>query len=299
MKKILREPLVHFLFIGAGLFLLFAWKGGPAPVSGGQSGPQSMKIVVWQGDIDQLADTFRRTWQRPPTDAEVKGLIDDYVRNEIFYREALAIGLDREDNVIRRRMRQRMEFIFEDIAAQGEPTDADLEEFLKKHRDRYIVDPQFSFRHVYVDVDKRKSDADAFARQVLEQLKAGADPDALGDAFLLGSEVRLSPLWDIKGQYGEIFARNLVELKQGTWEGPVRSGFGLHLVFINKRVGGRLPELNEIREIVKRDWAVERQNALKDAAYAKLRERYTVEMEGPKTIASAPGVNAKAGAVTR
>lgn len=283
MIQLLKEPLLHFVLIGAGLFLLFVLKGGPASVPSGPSGQQSMKIVVARGDIDQMVETFQRTWQRPPTEEEVKGLIDSYVRDEIYYREAVAVGLDRDDNVIRRRLRQRMEFIFEDIAAQGEPTDADLQDFLEKHQDRNLVDPQISFRQVYIDPDKRKKDADAYAQRILVELNKGADPETIGDPFLLGVEVRLSPLWDIKNQYGEAFGKSLLGLKQGRWEGPLKSGFGLHLVYINNRVGGRLPDLKEIKDRVKMDWATERQKELKDAAYAKLKERYTVVMEKPKT----------------
>lgn len=279
MKKFFREPLVHFLLIGAGLFLLFGWRGGPAALPPGQSGPQSAKIVVPQGDIDQMIATFTRTWQRPPTEEEVKGLVEDFVRNEIYYREALAMGLDRDDSVIRRRMRQKMEFIFEDIAAQTEPTDEELLAYMKKHPDSYRVDPQIAFRHVYVNADKRGKNAEADARQILAQLNQGTDPDSVGDPLLLDAEIKLSPLWDISKQFGEEFGRNLLALKSGKWEGPVRSGFGLHLVLVTKRVGGRLPDLKEVREMVKRDWTFDRQKEVKDAAYAKIRERYVVIVE--------------------
>lgn len=289
LKQLLHEPLVHFLLIGAGLFILFGWMGNPAPLPGGQSGAQSSKIVVSQGDIDQLVKSFTRTWMRPPTAEEVKGLVESFVRDEIYYREALALGLDRDDAVIRRKLRQKMEFIFEDISAQTEPTDEELLAYMKKYPDSYLVDPQIAFRHVYVNVDKRGKKAEADAREVLEQLNKGVDPETVGDPFLLASEIRLSPLWDIRKQFGEEFSRNLLEVKSGKWEGPVHSGYGLHLVFVGKRVGGRLPELKEVREKVRRDWIFERQKELKDAAYAKLRERYTVEFEKPeaKKIAEA------------
>jgi hypothetical protein len=282
MKKMVREPLVHFLLIGAGLFLLFGWRGGPASLPAGQSGPQSAKIVVTPGDIDQMVATFTRTWQRPPTEEEAKGLVEDFVRNEIYYREALAIGLDRDDGVIRRRLRQKMEFIFEDISSRTEPTDEELLAYMNKHPDSYRVDPQIAFRHVYVNADKRGKNAEADARQILAQLNQGTGPDSVGDPILLDAEIELSPLWDIKKQFGEEFGRNLLELKSGKWAGPVRSGYGLHLVLVTKRVGGRLPELKEVREMVKRDWTFDRQKEVKDAAYAKLRERYVVIVEKAK-----------------
>ena len=209
----------------------------------------------------------------------MKGLIESFIRDEIYYREAVAAGLDRDDGVIRRRMRQKMEFIFEDITAQTEPTDEELLAYMKKHPDSYLVDPQIAFRHVYVNVDKRGKNGEADARQILAQLNEGIDPDTVGDPIMLDAEIRLSPLWDIKKQFGEEFSRNLSGLKIEKWEGPVRSGFGLHLVLVTKRVGGRMPELKEVREIVKRDVMAERQKELKDAAYAKLRERYDVVFE--------------------
>jgi parvulin-like peptidyl-prolyl isomerase len=283
VKKFFREPLVHFLLIGAGLFLLFGWRGGPASLPAGQAGPQSATIVVTPGDIDQIIATFTRTWQRPPTEEEAKGLVEEFVRNEIYYREAVAMGLDRDDGVIRRRMRQKMEFILEDITAQVEPTDEELLAYLKRHPDPYRIDPQIAFRHVYVNAARRGKNAGAEALEILAKLHAGADPGTAGDPFLLASEVPLSPMWDISKQFGERFSRRLLELKPGSWTGPVESGFGLHLVFVDKRVGGRLPELKAVRETVKRDWTFERQKELKDAAYAKLRERYVVIVETAKT----------------
>ena len=299
LRKLIREPLVHFLLIGAGLFLLFGWRGNPASLPGGQSGPPTTKIIVSQGDIDQMIALFGKTWQRQPTEEEIKGLIDEFVRDEIYYREAIAIGLDKDDAVLRRRLRQKMEFIFEDISSGAEPTDKELATFLKKHPEKYLIDPQMSFRHVYVNADKRGKSAEADARQILAQLNEGADPDSVGDPLLIESEIRLAPLWDIRKQFGDQFSRGLLTLKQGRWDGPVLSGFGLHLVFVKKRVGGRLPELNEVREMVKRDWMFEKQKELKDAAYAKIRERYTVVVERNKANAASASAAAGTKAVTR
>lgn len=299
MKILIREPLVHFLLIGAGLFILFGWWGSPASSSGGQSGSSSTKIVVTQGDLDQLIAMFTKTWQRAPSEEELKGLMDNFVRDEIYYREAIMIGLDRGDAVIRKRMRQRMEFIFEDVMAQVEPTDADLVAYMQKHPEKYYVDPQVAFRQVYVSVDKRGETAESDALQILAQLKKGAEPDSVGDPFLLKEDNRLLPLWDIRKQFGEEFIRSLLELKPGSWEGPIRSEYGLHLVFINERLGGQVPELSDVREAVKRDWSVERQKKLKDAAYAKVRERYIVEFEKPQSSALSAVAEAGTRAVTR
>ena len=297
--NLLKEPLLHFLLIGAALFLLYGWRGNSASVPGGQAGTPTAQIVVTRDALDQMNNLFAKTWQRPPTEEEQKGLIEDFVRNEIYYREAIAIGLDRDDEVLRRRLRQKMEFIYEDITSWAEPTDEDLKAFMKKHREKYLTDPQIAFRQVYVNTDKRGTNAESDARQVLAQLTAGADPDSVGDPTLLEPEVRLSPLWDIRKQFGDEFGRSLLELKPGRWAGPIRSGFGLHLVFVRERAGGRLPDLNEVRETVKRDWTAERQKELKDAAYAKIRERYTVTVERPKAVAAPLAAAASTGATTR
>ena len=281
LTRFFREPLLHFLLIGAGLFLLFNWRGNPASLQSGQLGPQSNKIIVAQEKIDQLVAAFTRTWMRPPTEWEVKGLIEDFIRDEIYYREAIAIGLDRGDAMIRRKLRQKMEFILEDIAAQTEPTDEELERFMTQHREKYLVDPQIAFRQVFVGFDQRGDGAEEHAFQLLEQLGEGADPDVLGDRSLIDHTAELSPLWKIKKDYGEAFGKQLLDLEPGGWAGPLRSGYGLHLVFIDERVVQALPQLKDIRDAVKRDWAVALQQKLKDEAYAKIRERYSVKIENP------------------
>lgn len=287
IPRLFREPLLHFLLIGAGLFLLFGWRGGPPSQMGGQIAIESRKIIVAQSDIDQLVETFTRTWQRSPTEAEVKNLIESFIRDEIYYREAKAIGLDRDDSVIRRRLRLKMEYIFEDIASQGEPTNEELLAYMKKHSDSYLEDPQIAFRHVYVNADEWGQGAEAHARKVLAQLEKGADPGSMGAPFLMEMEVGLLPLRNIKHQYGERFADGILKIEPGKWQGPIRSGYGLHLVFVSKFVPERLPEISEVADLVKRDWAVDRQKKLKDAAYAKLKERYIVEIEKPEKFETA------------
>lgn len=285
LMKLLKEPLIHFLLIGSLLFLVYDLRATTASIPGGQSGSLTTQIVITQADIDQMHSLFTKTWQRPPSAEEKKTLLEDSARNEIYYREAVAMGLDRDDEVLKRRLRQKMEFIFEDISSWAEPTDSDLTAFLKKHQEKYLVDPQIAFLQVYVDAHKRGRSADADARQILAQLTRGAAPDGVGDATMMEPEFRLSPLWEIKRQFGDDFGSSLLQLKPGSWGGPVKSGFGLHLVLVKERKGGRLPDLKEVREAVKRDWALDRQKEMKDAAYAKIRERYTVTVEQPKTAA--------------
>jgi hypothetical protein len=297
--KLIKEPLVHFLLIGAALFLLYEWRGNSVSVPGGQAGTPAAQIVVSRDALGQMNELFAKTWQRPATEEEQQGLIEDFVRSEIYYREAIAIGLDRDDEVLKRRLRQKMEFIYEDITSWAEPTDEDLTAFMKTRRDKYLTDPQLSFRQVYLNASKRGTSAESDARQILGQLTKGADPDALGDPTLLEPEVRLSPLWDIGKQFGDHFSKSLLDLKPGAWAGPIKSGFGLHLVFVQERVDRRLPDLNEVRETVKRDWTAEKQKEVKDAAYAKIRARYSVTVERPKAATASVAAVANTKATTR
>lgn len=286
-----KEPLLHFFLIGAVLFFLFGWRRNSVPMPGGQGGARSTHIVVSRDAIEQMTDQFVRTWQRQPTEAERMGLIEDLVRNEVYYREAIAIGLDRDDEVLKRRLRQKMEFIYEDISSWAEPSDAELTEFMKRNREKYLTDLQLSFRQVFISSDKRGKNAEPDARQVLAQLTAGADPDAAGDPTMLAAEAHRLPLREIKTQFGEEFGKEILELKPGRWAGPVRSGYGLHLVLVQEHQDPRLQNLKDVRETVKRDWLIEKQREVKDAAYAKIRERYTIIIEKPKA-SDAPMTNA-------
>jgi hypothetical protein len=288
--KLVREPLLHFLALGAGLFLLQAWRGGSAAAQGSARDADATRIVVTRDDVAKLTAQFERTWQRPPTEAERAALVEDHVRNEVAYREALAMGLDRDDDVIRRRMRMKLEFVLEDVRSLAEPTDDDLRAYLEANRARYVTEPEVSFRQVYFNADRRDADAETRARAALARLAEGADPDKVGDPTLLAAETPLAPLSRIRDDFGDEFARGLRELEPGRWSGPVRSGYGLHLVVVRERREPRLPGVAEIRDALARDWIGEKQRELKDAAYARLRERYTVRVDAaPGDAAPRPG----------
>jgi hypothetical protein len=298
IPELLEEPLLHFLIIGAALFLLFDWRGGRASAPGGAAGGSTAQSLVTRDDLQRMDGQFEKTWQRPPDEAERKALLEDFVRNEILFREALAAGLDRDDEVLKRRLRQKMEFIYEDVSSWAEPADADLAAFMLANREKYLADPRLSFRQVYFNPERRGGRIDADAGEALARLARGADPYTVGDPTLLEREVPLAPLWEIRKRFGDEFARSLLALKPGRWEGPVRSGFGEHLVFVVERRDGRMPELGEVREAVKRDWTAAKQKELKDAAYARIRQRYTVTVERPRAPAGA-APPAAGGAATR
>jgi hypothetical protein len=275
MKRIITEPLVHFLFIGALLFVGFSVL---------QSDDQTMDttIVVTDSDIKILKADFERTWQRPPRDGELEGLIEEKIREEIAYREGLALGLDRDDPYIRRRLRMKLELMLEDISAQGSPADEELQNFLDDNRAKFRQEPRYSLSQVYLNPAQRRGTLEKDAEELLEQLKQGGDRvdlGQIGDSIMLPRDFPLSPASVINRQFGSDFTTQLSDLDTGVWQGPIRSGYGIHLVLIDERVEGRDPELEEIRPLVEREYELVMRKELKEKIYANLREKYTVEIE--------------------
>jgi hypothetical protein len=270
----LREPLVHFLILGALLFLVFNWRGG--------GGPGSNRIVITPGQIDSMAAGFARTWQRPPTDQELKGLVDDYVREEMATREAMALGLDRDDTIIRRRLRQKLEFVAEDTIDAAPPTDADLQAWMAQHPETFRVEPQVAFRQVYLSPDKHGSSLEADAERLLAQLTAGGprvDIETLGDTLMVPREVERTTRADVARLFGEEFAAAVLKVEPGQWTGPLNSGYGLHFVLVSERQEGRTPALAEVRPLVEREFLSARRTRELSQMYERLLERYRVTME--------------------
>ncbi len=276
-KKLLREPLVHFLILGA--LLLF----GSNFVNKRTSG-DTKKIVITPGQIEHLEDSFVRAHQRPPDEEELKGLVRDFVREEVYYREALTLGLDRDDAPIRQRLRQKMEFISEDVAAQVEPTDDQLRDYLNAHPEKFRVDQHFTFEQVYLDPSRHGRQLNADAKELLAKLNergARADLSTLGDPFLLEQNTDNISSGDVARDYGEKFAAALTALPVGTWQGPIESGLGAHLVYIKAHTDGRLPKLDEVRDVVRREWANDYRLESNRKFYDALLNRYSVTVELP------------------
>jgi PPIC-type PPIASE domain len=286
MKRLLEEPLVHFLVLGGLIFAGYGWlnrNGSPAPG----------RIVVSQGDLASMGEAFLRTRQRPPTPEEWEGLIRDRVREEVYCREAVALGLDKDDTVIRRRLRQKMEFVSEDIAAQVQPTDAELGAYLTAHPDSFRVDDRFTFTQVFLNPEKHGDNLARHATQLLVRLnEAGADASVVGDPFLLEHRFTAVPASEVAQQFGVRFAAQLGGIPLGHWQGPVESGYGVHLVLISERTEGGVPVLADVRDAVRREWDTARRREANEEFYAKLLERYTVTIEGLET-AEPPRVAAR------
>jgi PPIC-type PPIASE domain len=273
--KLLREPLVHFLLFGAALFLLSNLMSG----SSRSSGPGSNEIVVSQGQIASLIQSWQLVWQRPPTESELQGLIQDYVREEVLYREAVAMGLDKDDTVIRRRLRQKMEFLADDTAEIAEPTDDDLEVYLREHTERFAVAPRVSFQQVFVSRDRHGDRTEEHAEDVLKKLRAGGSPEELSDPLLLPDAYDSESPNEVGRTFGDAFSRSLFELAPGPWTGPIESGYGLHLVRVRARDDGRSPKLAEVRDDVAREWMAARRKETNEKFYEALRDKYSVRIE--------------------
>jgi parvulin-like peptidyl-prolyl isomerase len=285
MKRILKEPLLHFLVLGALLFAGYgALNRSAAPAPG--------RIVISQGQQASMLENFIRTKQRAPTREEFNGLIQDRLREEVYCREAMALGLDNDDTVIRRRLRQKMEFISDDISAQAQPTDADLNSYLAAHPDLFRMEQQYTFYQVYLDPEKHGDNLARDAAQLLAKLnQAGGENDfaGLGDVFMLGNTFRAASASEVARQFGREFAVNLGGLQPGPWQGPVESGFGVHLVCIRDRTEGRLPALVEVRDAVRREWDDAHRRKANEAFYQELLKHYTVIIEEP--VAAGTPVN--------
>ena len=275
MRRFLSEPLLHFFMLGAALFIVHGLVSGPSNVP--------REIVVSAGQVEHLAAGYARTWRRQPTDAELKGLIDDWVREEIASREAIALGLEKDDTVIRRRLRQKLEFVSEDVAALSEPSDAELNAYLKAHPETFRVEPRFTFSQVYLDPERHGPKLARDAARLLAQLtEAGGQVDisALGDSLLLEQTFRSVSTSEVAVQFGENFAARLVELPPGEWQGPIESGYGMHLVYVSERTKRQSPELSAVRDDVRREWQNARRLESNRKFYEDLLKRYTVTIEG-------------------
>jgi hypothetical protein len=249
------------------------------------------KIVVSASRIANLGDGFTRTWKRPPNEEELRGLIEDYIRDEVFYRAGRAAGIDRDDVVIRRRVRQKMEFLAEEISIP-ELTDAELGAYLASHQERFRAPDSLTFRQVFLSASRRAATIDADAKQLAAALAAaGAEADTaeLGDPFLLGTGFRAVPLHDVAQTFGEGFAERAFAAEQGRWQGPIASPFGLHFIFITERTKGSMPPLDTVRPAVARQLAEARRIEAEQKLYQTLRDRYQITVEtGPlQTTAAA------------
>jgi len=280
LKKWLREPLLHFLLIGGALFLLYGLQNQGTINT-------NDRIVISKADIDRLNTLWQKKRLRPATQVELDGLIEQQIREEVMYREALAMGMDQNDAIVRRRLAQKVEFISADLAAQVEPTDEELTEYLAAHSDQFEVPARMSFVQVYFNIDRRGEQAEKDALRLLHDLKQNAskadstqvDIEAAGDPFMMGLQHENITEYGVSRLFGKDFASKLFTLPSGSWQGPVSSGYGLHLVRIKNKTIAQQVELDTVREKVRSEWLAQQRRTIDADFYKSLRQRYEIVID--------------------
>lgn len=268
--QIVREPLLHFLLIGLALFLLYA-VANPGESSG-------RTVMVSQGQIDEMRRQYQALWGRPPDKQQLAALIESHVRDEILYREGEAQGLGRNDPVIKRRIRQKIEVMAEEENNDVAPTEAVLSAYLQRHGARFMKPAVVSFDQVYFD--PQGPDTPATVAAAKARLAAGASPRDFGQPSMAPARVTAADADIVARDFGAAFATTLVTLPIGQWQGPLASGIGVHLVKLTALVPPVAPPLAEVRAAVQREWENERRVAASEASYARARARYDVVIEG-------------------
>jgi len=294
ISKWLHDPLLQFITLGVALFVLYGVLGG-----GGADAGDEKRVNVTQAEIGWLSERWSRQWQRPPTETELRGLVADYVRQEVLYREALGMGLDRDDAVVRRRMVQKLELLAE--AVQAPPTEQQLQAYFQENLDRYRIPEARSFSHVYFNVDQRGDAVFSAAESVLEQLRAAPRPPTRaperGDRFLLQYDYRLHSQVEAARLFGSRFAEVLFEVEPDAWQGPIPSGYGLHLVYVSDLSPEAVPDFEAVRNRVLVDYESDQRNEAKEALYRGLSSGYEVVVDEEALLAAS--MQTEAGGASR
>jgi len=289
IKRWLREPLLHFLLIGIAVFAVYAY------THRGRGGVESSRqITLSLDELGQMDMYFESQWHRRPTPAEFQAMVEDKIREEVLYREALAMGLDKDDTIVKRRMAQKMQFLAEDVAAAHEPSTAELRAWFEKNGNKFALPSRYSFRHLYFSPDKRGKNAQEEAAKTLAKI-AGQPEDSklavsLADRFMFQDYYGDRAPEALAKEFGPQFVVALEKLRPGSWQGPIESGYGWHLVYVDTVIPGRIPAFEEMEPDVKTAWLAEQKQQAWQKAYAEMRAKYAVLLPGPsdKEAAQAP-----------
>jgi parvulin-like peptidyl-prolyl isomerase len=279
METLTREPLLHFLLIGTLLFGTYAWRNHASTAEN-----QLRQVRVSEEDVLWLKDTWAKQWQREPTRDELRGLVTEFLKEELLAREAREMGLDQNDIIVRRRLAQKVEFLVQDTSRLVEPTEEDLRKFYLAHPERFTEPPRVSFAHIYFSPHQRK-DAPADAKAVLAELSrvkeenlVAATPQ-IGDRLLLDSDFRDVDQQAVTAQFGEKFATAVFALPAGSWHGPIKSGYGLHLVRVLSQTPARQREFAQVRLQVLDRWREQQRQQSNRAYFAGLLKKYDVVVD--------------------
>src|SRR5215204_4695081 len=273
IRTLLGEPMLHFLLIGIALFGAYRW------VSPGDSGGR--RIVITQGVIDDLVAQHVAARDREPSTTELNHLIESYVRDEILYREGVRLGLERDDIVVKRRVRQKMEMIAEEDASTGAPSDADLFAYLTANQTRFVQPAILTFDQVFIGASRSSPGVMHVVAVTREALRKGADPEELGKPTLLPHRMTRAPADLVARDFGASFAAALEKVPVGEWVGPIGSSFGAHYVRVSDRTPAAAPQLAAVRDHVVREWENERRQRARNDAYSKMRGEYQIGIETP------------------
>ena len=274
LSTLLREPLLHFLLIGAALFLFYNLQN--------EGSIDDNRIVIDEAKINHLVALWKKKRQRLPTQSELQGLIKQQVREEVMVREALAMGLDKNDSIIRRRLAQKIEFITSDLAALAEPTETELSNYLSTHSEEFSLPARIDFVQIFINPDKHGADIQEHINNLLNKLSndgANSDITTLGDSLMLEQKHQQVTEHDVSRLFGKEFASKLFTLPVGSWQGPVQSGYGLHLALISNKTDNQLPELNAVHEKVLAEWQAQQRQDMDKVFYESLRQRYEITIE--------------------
>ncbi len=271
----MQDPLIQFVIIGVALFMTYQVFNDETEIV------KAKRIIIDKSILEVLAGTFERSWLRKPSPVEMQGLVQDHLKEEILYREALALGLDKNDPIIRRRLRQKMEFLNQDISDPPKASDEVLQQFLDKHKDRFTKPPKMSFQQVFFSFGSSgQGKVNAAARLArLGGLSPGeTDLATIGDPTLLTKAMRDVDPTAIGRIFGSEFAKQLFTLPTKEWVGPIKSGFGFHLVYIFQIMPGSAPSLAEVRKAVEGEWLAEQREIANERFFKILHDRYTIEI---------------------
>jgi peptidyl-prolyl cis-trans isomerase C len=275
--RLLREPLVHFVFIGAMIYVLFGLFADP------DLQEDDNKIVVSAGQIEVFKVSWQKRWNRAPTDKELDGIIQQYIRETVLYRQAISMGLDKNDRVIRRRLAQKMEFLVEDLATMLDPDEQTLKTWFNSNQALFQKSPRYTFTQIFIDPDKRGDATLDDAKTIKASLQTQTDPLAniseLGDGLMLQDYYPNKSPIEIQKQFGSGFTQSLEKLSSGQWHGPILSGYGVHLVYVQAIIPASIPPFTAVREQVKVQWLDEQRESLNKKFYDKLINTYDIVIE--------------------
>jgi peptidyl-prolyl cis-trans isomerase C len=287
--KVFREPLLQFFIIGLCIYGAYGLYG----VSNNDL--ENNTVVVDENRIAAFTNAWQQRWSRPPTEKELTGLINQFVREDIFYREAVAMGLDQDDPITRRRLAQKLEFLSKDIAALKEPEQDELEQYFVDNIEQYRTPDMVTFKHVFIDPDKRGDATLDDAALILAELQAVAPTDSdvslLGDRFMLQNYYSQQSELDIRKLFGSGFAKAVMQLETKQWHGPVLSGYGTHLVYIDIVDKSPAPKFEQVQEAVFQNWLTDQQEQFNEAYFESLKSRYEIVIERAQVGPSSTNTN--------